>query len=129
MLNLIFELAVPSFRNPRAFAKRAKLLCRFSLVSKAWHATAQATLFQLVCLPLPSSAWKLVGSGVGKRFGQRTRFLKLGKEWERAESDMNWHKWPATTPTLLKVTPFITEMWLEEVTVDPAVLSWVQGES
>ncbi|ORY88353.1 hypothetical protein BCR35DRAFT_351158 [Leucosporidium creatinivorum] len=126
VLSLVIQFAVPQSSHPRAFSKRSKLLRHLALVSKSWRSAAQAELFHLVCLPLPPSAWKIIGSGMGKALGSRTKILKLGKAWERAERETTWHKYPASTAPVLRVMLFITELWLEEVTVDPAVLSWAQ---
>ncbi|ORY88338.1 hypothetical protein BCR35DRAFT_351145 [Leucosporidium creatinivorum] len=126
VLSRIITHTLPRSHHLRAFTKRYKLLREYSLVCRAWRTVSQALLHQHVHLPRPKDAFKFKSANVplGALIGRGAQTLRIGAEWESTAP--SFHKHGYVLMPLLANMPFLTEMWLEEVTVDPAVLSWTQ---
>lgn len=128
ILSRIFTHTLPRSQQSGAFRKRYKLLNAYSLVCGRWRAVAQALFFQRVHLPTVPTAIKYnnLTKPMGVMYGKETQTLRVGGEWSAGTP--SFHRHGAILESLVTHMPFLTEMWLHEVTVDPAVLSWVQGE-
>lgn len=68
----------------------------------------------------------MVTKPLGVLYGRGTQTLRLGGEWN--ESTPSFHRHGYVLNSLVTSMPFLTEVWLEEATFDPAVLSCAQGE-
>ena len=133
VLTRILEYAVETPRDayiPHAetLPPRYAQLRAFSLVAKQWRTSAQSLLWRDVWLPLPLTAYKFTGATEAGNWtlSRSTRTLRLGREWREEDSDFN--QYGGMVQRVLLLVPYIRELWLSECRIDPAVLSWAQGE-